>query len=134
MMKRVLAAVGVAVLVAGLGFGLALYGDALAHRGQILPGVSIMSIPVGGLTPELTRRRVEAVVAARLGRTLGVRAGGAPARPPPAAPGGARQRGGRRPGGSAVPRRFAGDGQPGGGAPPRRAGAVAADPRDARVT
>src|SRR3990172_10967512 len=81
MMKRVLAAVGVAVLVAGLGFGLALYRDALAHRGRILPGVSIMSIPVGGLTPKLARRRVEAVVAKRLARTLGIRAGGPIARP-----------------------------------------------------
>src|SRR3972149_1888588 len=59
-MKGVLAAGGGALLVAGLGFGLAFYRDALAHRGRILPGVSIMSIPVGGLTPELARRWVGA--------------------------------------------------------------------------
>src|SRR3972149_11592098 len=81
-MKRVLAAGGVAVLVAGLGFGLAFYRGALAPAGRILPGVSIMSIPVGGLTPELARRWVEAVVAKRLPRALGIRAGGPIARPP----------------------------------------------------
>src|SRR3972149_3067563 len=81
MMKRVLAAGGGAVLVAGPGVGPGPYRDALAHRGRILPGVSITGIPVGGLTPELARRRVEAVVAERLARTLGIRAGGPIARP-----------------------------------------------------
>src|SRR3989337_3485968 len=80
-MKRVLAAGGVAVLVAGLGFGLAFYRAARAHRGRILPGISSMSIPAGGLTPEVAGRRVEAVVAERLARTLGIRAGGPIARP-----------------------------------------------------
>src|SRR3990172_8299855 len=156
MMKRVLAAGGVAVLVAGLGFGLALYRDALAHRGRIQPGVSITGIPVGGLTPELARRRVEAVVAERLARTLGIRAGGPIARPTladlgvraaydeainaafavgrEANPVRRLQTRWRLRQGIDVPLRFVQDEQTLRAVVTRLAAAVAAEPRDARVT
>ncbi len=67
--------------MAAAGFAVAVYRDAAAHRGRIIPGVSINAVPVGDLTPEQARVRLEAVIAARLARTLDVRAGGPLAQP-----------------------------------------------------
>lgn len=75
-MRRVLTVLGAVLLIATLGFALALYRDASLQRGRILPGVSINGIPVGGLTPAAAKVRIEAVVAERLAQTLGIRAGG----------------------------------------------------------
>ncbi len=75
-MRRVLTVLGAVLLIATLGFALALYRDASLQRGRILPGVSINGIPVGGLTPAAAKVRIEAVVAERLVQTLGIRAGG----------------------------------------------------------
>jgi vancomycin resistance protein YoaR len=80
-MRRVLVALAALLLVAAAGFSLALSRDAAAHRGRILPGVSIHTVPVGHLTPEQARVRLEASVRARLARTLDVRAGGPLAQP-----------------------------------------------------
>ncbi|MBI3976017.1 MAG: VanW family protein [Armatimonadetes bacterium] len=80
-MRRTIALLLTLLLVAAAGFSLAVARDAAAHRGRILPGVTINAIPVGDLTPEQARVRLEAVVAARLARTLDVRAGGPIASP-----------------------------------------------------
>jgi vancomycin resistance protein YoaR len=78
--RRLLVALAV-IAVAAAGFGVALSRDAAARRGRIHPGVSIHAVPVGNLTPEQARVRLEAAVAARLARTLDVRAGGPLAQP-----------------------------------------------------
>jgi len=69
------------LLVAAAGFTVAVSRDAAAHRGRIFPGVTINAVPVGVLTPQQARVRLEAAVAARLARTLDVRAGGPLAQP-----------------------------------------------------
>lgn len=80
-MRRYVVALAALFLVATAGFSIALHRDAAAHRGRIVPGVSIHSVPVGDLTPPQARVRLEAVVTARLARVLDVRAGGPLAQP-----------------------------------------------------
>ncbi len=80
-MRRLAVVVLVVLALAAAGFSIAFSRDAAAHRGRILPGVSIHAVPVGNLTPAQARTRLEAVVAARLARTLDVRAGGPLAQP-----------------------------------------------------
>ncbi|MDQ7850474.1 MAG: VanW family protein [Armatimonadota bacterium] len=80
-MKRLLAAATLAVLLAAVGFAAAFVREARSYRGRILPGVSIAGIPVAGLDPAEALRRVESVVAPTLARTLEVRAAGVVIRP-----------------------------------------------------
>ena len=80
-MMRLLALVMAVVLVALLGFAFALYRDVAAHSGRMLPGVSIAGIPVGRLTSEAVRQRLEAVAAERLAQTLAIRVWSAVWRP-----------------------------------------------------
>lgn len=80
-MIRALAAVGLMILVAALGVSIALYRDTLRYEGRVLPRISINGIPVGGLRPPQARRHVETAVAEVLARTIGIHAGGPITRP-----------------------------------------------------
>ncbi len=80
-MRRPLAVAALALLLAALGFAAAFVREARAYRGRILPGVSIAGIPVAGLEPAEALRRVEGAVAPSLARTLEVRAAGLTIRP-----------------------------------------------------
>src|SRR3990172_11509627 len=69
-MKRALA--GLIILLVGVSAGAitAFARDAAFHAGRIFPGISIETLPVGGLTPAEAEYAVGRLAEARLGRPL----------------------------------------------------------------